>query len=62
MDVDGPTLTVRVDVVKLPDGGVTGLALKVVVTPVGAPVTDRVTGELKSISDPIVIVDVSDAP
>lgn len=48
--------------IKLPDGGVTGLALKLVVTPVGTPETDRVTAELKSLSDPIVMVDVPDAP
>ena len=46
--VEAATLIVKVDVAEPPEGGVIGLALKLVVTLVGAPKTDKVTGELKS--------------
>lgn len=45
-----------------PEGGVTGLTLKLVVTPVGAPETDSVIGELKPCREVMVIVEVPDAP
>ena len=60
--VEGPTETVNVDVAVPSVGGVTGLTLNVVVTPVGAPETERVTGKLKPFNDVIVIVDVSEPP
>jgi len=53
---------VKVDVVELSAEGVTGLGLKLVVTPVGAPETERVTGELKPFSEVTVMVEVSESP
>jgi hypothetical protein len=52
----------RVDVAVLPEGGVTEVGLSVAVTPVGAPVTERLTAELKALIEVIVMVEVPDAP
>jgi len=45
-----------------PTGGVIGLMLKLVVTPVGAPETDKVTAELKPSTEVTVMVDVPELP
>ena len=60
--VEAPTVIVKVDVAVLPAGGVIGLALKMVVTSVGAPETDRVTGELKSFREVTVMFEVPELP
>jgi len=60
--VEAPTVIVRVDVVEPPEGGVIGLALKLVATPVGAPETDKVMAELKPLRDVTVMVEVPEAP
>jgi len=57
-----PTLIVRVDVAVPPDGGVIGLALKLVVAPVGVPETDKVTAELKPPMEVTVMVEVPELP
>lgn len=45
-----------------PEGGVTEVGLRVAVTPVGAPETERLTAELKLFNDVIVIVEVPEFP
>jgi hypothetical protein len=56
------TLIVSVEVAEPADGGVTGLGLKVAVTPVGGVEVLSVTGLLKLFSEVIVIVEVPVAP
>ena len=60
--VDAPTLIVNVDVAVPPEGGVTEVGLKEAVVPVGAPVTVRLTAELKPFRDVTVIVEVPEPP
>jgi hypothetical protein len=60
--VDAPTLIVSVEVAVLPDGGVTEVGLNVAVVPVGAPVTVRLTAELKPLRDVTVMVEVPEPP
>jgi len=60
--VAAPTLIVRVDVAEPPAGGVTEVGLKVPVAPVGKPVIERLTAELKLFRDVMVIVDVPELP
>jgi hypothetical protein len=45
------TLSVRVDVTKPPEGGVTQAGLGVAVTPAGTPETVRLTAELNPLMD-----------
>ena len=56
------TETVRVDVVELPEGGVTEVGLRVAVTLLGAPETERPTAALKPFRDVIVMVEVPEPP
>jgi len=56
------TVIVNVDVADPPEGGVTEVGLKVAVTPVGAPETDKATAELKPFREVTVMVDVPEAP
>lgn len=56
------TVIVRVEVAELPEGGVTEVGLNVVVTPVGAPDTERLTAELKALTEVTVTVEVPEAP
>lgn len=53
---------VRVDVAEPSAGGVTGLGLKLAVTPLGRPVADSVTGELKPPEEEIVMVVETELP
>ena len=59
---DAATEMLRVDVAVLPEGGVTEVGLSVAVTPVGAPVTERLTAELKALIEVTVMVEVPEAP
>lgn len=59
---EGPIVTVRVEDAEPPLGGVIGLALKVVVTPLGKLDVLKVTGELKALIEVTVIVAFSNPP
>jgi len=62
MAADADTETVNVDVAEPPEGGVTEVGLRVVVTPVGAPEAERLTAALKPPTEATVIVDVPEPP
>ena len=59
---EGPIVTVRVEDAEPPLGGVTGLVLNVVVTPLGKLDVLNVTAELKPLSEVTVIVEFSNPP
>jgi hypothetical protein len=54
--------TVRVDVAKPPEAGVTEVGTRVSVTPVGAPEAVRLTAALKSLSDVTFMVEAPELP
>lgn len=60
--VDGPTLIVKIEVVSPSGGGVTEFSLRAVVTPVGAPETERSTAWLKPFTDVTVTVELVESP
>lgn len=59
---EADTETVRVEAAELPEGGVTEVGLRVAVTPLGAPETERPTAELNPFKDVMVMVEVPEAP
>ena len=62
MAAEAPTFIVRVDVAKLPEGGVPVAGLKEAVTPAGRVEIVRLTAELKPFIDVMFMVEVPDLP
>jgi len=59
---EAETATVKVELAEPPEVKVTEVGLKVVVTPVGAPETERLTLPVKPLSEVSVIVEVPELP